>query len=375
MIVVTHLLGSGHLARAVELARAFGAEGHEAHVVSGGRSAPHIPTGDISLHPLPPVYVKDADFSVLYSAAGIPVTAEDLATRKSELLAIYNGIQPDILITELFPFGRRNLKSEFETLLAHAHHQAQRPAIFASVRDILAPPSKASKAEYAAETVANFYDGILVHSDPSLIRLDLSWPLETAMRKLVHYTGFIAPRDPIPVMGKSGEIIVSAGGGDVGMPVFELARKAAQMAPEFRWRLLVGGTAAEQHISQLRSQAPAQVHIEAARPDFRSLLAAARATVSLCGYNTAMDILQTGVPAVFLPYDEGGEVEQTLRAQALGKMSGIEVLKRATAQPEDLLSALERARKAAPRQLSTIGFSGARETVRICISERVSDVS
>ena len=43
----------------------------------------------------------------------------------------------------------------------------------------------------------------------------------------------------------------------------------------------------------------------------------AAASVSLCGYNTALDVLQSGVPAVLVPFDNGGEVEQSLRAEAL----------------------------------------------------------
>jgi len=41
----------------------------------------------------------------------------------------------------------------------------------------------------------------------------------------------------------------------------------------------------------------------------------AAASVSLCGYNTALDILQAGTPAVFVPFDDGSEVEQGLRAR------------------------------------------------------------
>ncbi|HBR43215.1 MAG TPA: glycosyltransferase, partial [Sulfitobacter sp.] len=39
-IVVTHLLGTGHLARALTLGRAYGAAGHDVQVVSGGMPAP-----------------------------------------------------------------------------------------------------------------------------------------------------------------------------------------------------------------------------------------------------------------------------------------------------------------------------------------------
>jgi len=60
--------------------------------------------------------------------------------------------------------------------------------------------------------------------------------------------------------------------------------------------------------------------VEPPTPDFRMLLTGAAASVSMCGYNTALDVLQAGVPAVLIPFDDGGEVEQGLRADALAAL-------------------------------------------------------
>jgi predicted glycosyltransferase len=85
----------------------------------------------------------------------------------------------------------------------------------------------------------------------------------------------------------------------------------------------------------------------------------------MCGYNTALDVLQTGVPAVFVPFDAGGEVEQSLRAKALETQDGIAVLTSYTATPETLLSAVRHVTNAAKRTPATTGFDGAAETMRI----------
>ncbi len=124
-----------------------------------------------------------------------------------------------------------------------------------------------------------------------------------------------------------GEIVVSAGGGDVGAKLFKTAIAAAVQDPKRTWRILVGGANAQTKIKKLIPTAPANVQIEAARPDFRQMLNHANVSVSMCGYNTALDILQTGVSAVFVPFDAGGEVEQSLRAKALSEQSNIAVLK------------------------------------------------
>ena len=369
MIVVTHLLGSGHLARAVLLARAFLNEEHDVLLVSGGRAAPHIDMTGIASVQLPSLHVEGADFSQMFQGDEAKADIGYLNARTDKLLEKLTEFQPDILITELFPFGRRSLKLEFEALLKQARSASRPPRIYASVRDILAPPSKASKAAYALDCITRYYDGVLVHSDPNIIELGASWPVEPELSSRLIYTGFIAPPAPKGASTTDRSILVSAGGGDVGAPVFDLVMEAAKLAPELNWHLLVGGRDPEIMVSDLKARAPETVLVEPARVDFRDLLARAPASVSMCGYNTALDILQTGVPAVVLPYDAGGEVEQGLRAAALGVLPGIVNLPLTSSNPEDLLDALGRAMKANPRDVGAISFEGALQTVRVCMAE------
>jgi predicted glycosyltransferase len=52
-------------------------------------------------------------------------------------------------------------------------------------------------------------------------------------------------------------------------------------------------------------------------PDLRSEIAGAAASISQCGYNTAMDLVRARVPALVVPFGEGGENEQRVRAERL----------------------------------------------------------
>jgi predicted glycosyltransferase len=229
-----------------------------------------------------------------------------------------------------------------------------RPCILASVRDILAPPSKPERAAEAEATIAAFYDGVLVHSDPEQTPLSASWPVSPALESRLHYTGYIAPPPPEPKPGLpgTGEIVVSAGGGDVGAALYETAIAAAAQRPDRRWRLLIGGGRAVAEIARLQSLAAAvlgagalgadaRVIIEPARPEFRDMLCNAAASVSLCGYNTALDLLAAGTPGVFVPFDAGAEVEQGIRAHQLAKRPHFAVVPNASLQPETLLAALD----------------------------------
>lgn len=367
LIVVTHLLGTGHLARALNLARAYGAAGHDATVVSGGMQAPQLNSDGVTVLQLPPLRSDGVDFARLLDQDGALAGPEVYDARRAMLMDHLQDLQPDVLITELFPFGRRTLKAEFTALLEAAHDLPQRPLICASVRDILAPPSKPAKAALADDLIARFYDAVLVHSDAGITPLSLSWPVSDAVQAKLRYTGFVAPppAGPHPHGLGDGEIIVSAGGGDVGAHVFDTCRAAAARDPDRRWRLLLGGQNAAARCDALMQTAPANVVIEPARPDFRQMLYHAAASVSLCGYNTALDVLQSGVRAVFVPFDAGNEVEQGLRADALAQMPGVGVLRNADLTPDSLLATLKTVLASPDRAARSAGLDGAAMTVTL----------
>ncbi|MFY2822738.1 glycosyltransferase family protein [Ruegeria sp. MALMAid1280] len=373
MIVVTHLLGTGHLSRALTLGRAFLRAGHQTFVVSGGMPAPQLDSSGMTLLGLPPLRSDGTDFTRLLTQSGDVADTTYLAARESALVEAVRSFAPDILITELFPFGRRSLASEFTAALEAAHALPRRPVVLGSIRDILAPPSKPSKAERAEEIVYEHYDGILVHSDPGVVSLEVSWPVTDRLRERLFYTGFVAPEAPAPhpdTLGKD-EILVSAGGGSVGQPIFRAAIEAARKMPNRRWRLLVGGQDAAARVDQLQQLVgDARVTIEPVRPDFRQMLPLAAASVSMCGYNTALDILQSGTPAVFVPFDDGKEVEQSLRGQSLSELPAIEVLPRKKLDGAALAQAVAAVISKGPRPVSTDGIDGAARSVEIACSLR-----
>ncbi|MEP4036542.1 glycosyltransferase [Pseudophaeobacter sp.] len=366
MIVVTHLLGTGHLSRALTLGRAFQTAGDRVQIVSGGFPAPQLDTDDIELVQLPPLRSDGVNFTQLLNARDDLADAAYHQQRQAMLCQALHQQRPDVLITELYPFGRRALRHEFLALLHAAKALPQPPKILASIRDILAPPSKPEKAAKADQVIADFYDGVLVHSDPQATRLELSWPVSDVLADKLHYTGFVAPcsAGPHPNAEGQGEILVSAGGGSVGDEIYHCALAAAQQMPAPPWRLLVGGSDAEARIARL-SQIPSPARIEPARPDFRQMLSHVAASVSMCGYNTALDLLQAEVPAVLIPFDAGKEVEQSLRAKSLTPLPGFEAIRTADLTPDRLIEAVTKVVAAPRRTAARFQFDGARRAVEI----------
>ncbi|MBU3036524.1 glycosyltransferase family protein [Tritonibacter mobilis] len=366
LIAVTHLLGTGHLSRALTLGRAFASENHQVTVVSGGFPAPQLSAQGLQFEQLPPLRSDGVEFSRLLGTDGTVADKAYHARRRQQMLALVQDQQPDVLITELYPFGRRSLRGEFRALLEAAHALPRRPLVLSSIRDILAPPSKPKKAEDADAMIATYYDGVLVHSDPKATTLDVSWPVSGMLASRLQYTGYVAPPAAAPHpegLGK-GEILVSAGGGSVGDALYACAIDAAKLMPDYRWRILVGGADARARIADLEDAGSPAI-LEPARPEFRAMLPHAAASVSMCGYNTALDLLQSGTPAVLVPFDAGKEVEQSLRAQSLSPLAGIEVEGAATLTPDHLCAALSRAMHDTQRGLDGFEFDGAHRSVEI----------
>jgi predicted glycosyltransferase len=364
LIAVTHLLGAGHFTRAAALARAFARAGHVATLVSGGMPVPLVSLDGVRLVPLPPVRTRGTDFRTLLDADGQPVTPEALAERRETLLAAFREARPDVLITELFPFGRRVLADEFLALLDAARAATPRPLVAASIRDVLVAPKRQDRIAEAHARFARFYDLVLVHGDPHLVPLEASWPVDDAIRPALRYTGYVDEGAEVAPAPERGGVIVSGGSSAAAMPLYRTALEAAALVPEEPWRVLVGNGVPETDFESLRVAAPGHATVERARRDFRALLTRASASVSQCGYNTAVDLLRAGVPAVLVPFEAGQETEQRLRAECLRARGLAQVVPEAELSAPRLAAAL-RAALGQVRHAVRIDLDGAGRTVAL----------
>ena len=227
LIAVTHLLGAGHLTRAAALARAFAKAGHETTLASGGSPAKLADMDRVGFVQLPPVRILGTDFKTLLDEAGSPIDGKGLVERRSLLVQTLKEVRPDIVITELFPFGRRVLAGEFTALIDEARRLDPRPLILCSVRDILVAPSKPERMEEAHGRVLRDYDAVLVHGDPQLIPLEDSWPPDERVRPLIRYTGYVDENEGSASEGARNGIVVSGGSSAASLPLYRTALGAA----------------------------------------------------------------------------------------------------------------------------------------------------
>jgi len=367
LIHVQHLLGTGHFRRAAAIGSALAQAGHEVEIVSGGPPLPHPGVGAARLFQLPALRTADSGFATLIDEQGKPIDAAWKNRRRDLLLGRFAALRPDVLITELFPFGRRQLEFELLPLLEAARARSPRPLILCSLRDVLVVPRDANKVTRALER-AQTYDRILVHGDPALIDLPSSYPASRTLGERVVYTGYImAPPSPDPP-GEDGreEIVVSSGGGAVGARLLETALAAQALCePGRRWRFLLGADLPEEARQRLLARRGPRTIVENSRADFAGLLRRCHVSLSQAGYNTVMDILQANTRAVLVPFAGGGETEQAQRAAALAARGWATVLDEARLDAAGLAAALTKAGQRPRPDIATLRRDGATETVRL----------
>ena len=329
MIVVTHLLGVGHLARMAAVGRALVAEGWQATIVSGGRPVPTARLGGCELVQLPSVHCVGTDFSTLLASDGMVADVAYLARRREALLAAFEAIRPDALIVELYPFGRRAMAGEFDALLERAKASDPRPTILCSIRDVLNPPSRPERADQALERLARSFDGVLFHGDASVVPLSASWPTPPTLERRLIETGYVHDGEAaVAASGSDGqdEIVVSGGGSAASLPLCRAAIEAARLVTTHRWRLLVGHGVPTTDFDELTASAPPHMVVERARPDFPALLARSALSISQAGYNTVLDLAAAHARAILVPFAAGNELEQTIRAGELARRDLARVL-------------------------------------------------
>lgn len=370
MFYVQHLLGIGHQRRGATLARAMTAAGMDVGFVSGGHEIPNLDLGGARLMQLPATRAVDLFFKKLVDENERPIDDAWRDRRRDILLGYWRDFQPDVLVFELFPFGRRQMRFELLPLLDAAHALPNRPVVVCSVRDILVAPPKPERELEMLERIDRYFDHVLVHGDPNLIPFGRTFPHADEIAGKLHYTGYVV--DASGQRGGPGdpgwkEVIVSAGGGAVGS---RLLRAAMQARADTRlkdrvWRVLVGVKVEAEEFEALRRDAPDGVIVERARGDFTSLLMNCTLSISQAGYNTVMEAMRAGCRAVVVPYAGGLETEQTLRAELLADRGVLQTVPESDITPQNIAAAVERAMDGPPASAADIRCDGAAETARL----------
>ena len=379
---VQHLLGIGHLKRAVTLARAMTAAGLEVTLASGGLPVPDLAPdgqwGAVHFVQLPPASAADLSFKSLVDAGGRQVDAEWRRMRADALLAAWRAAEPDVLVLELFPFGRWQMRFELLPLLEAATGAARRPSanatrrsvIACSVRDVLGSPKSPQRQEEILVLLERYFDCVLVHGDPAVLAFGRTFAGAGRIASRIEYTGYVVDdAQPADASAGCGEVIVSAGGGAVGAGLLEAAIRAKPLTVlrDRTWRVLAGNNLPEGEFRALARLAAQGVGIELerSRRDFTTLLANCALSDSQAGYNTLMEIIRAGARAVVVPFAGGHETEQSLRARCFAERGLLQLVEESALAPATLAAAIDRAARNPRPPHEAINLDGAQRSAAL----------
>lgn len=346
-----HVLGIGHLFRTLEICKAL--QSHEVTLITGGPHVDVVFPEHIREFRLPEMQM-DSEFKALFSAETTKGLYQIKEDRQKRLFEFFVKEQPDLFIMELYPFGRKAFRHELDPVLQAIREKSIAVrGVFSSVRDILVEKEDQERHELRAlNTLNNYFDGVLVHSDPDWVRLNETFYHMDQIRVPVVYTGYIAPkpihearkklRHKLGIQNNDKLLVASAGGGTIGAPLLESVIQAffqINLRQSVYLYVFTGPYLNPGEFDRLKTMASRNVQVAQFSPDFLSYLAAADLSISMGGYNTVMNILATGVPALVWPFPQNQE--QRMRAKQLEQKGLLRILDNVGMEPNPLASIME----------------------------------
>lgn len=372
-----HVLGIGHVHRSIAICQALALR-HQVCLILGGPPVSDIPDS-FSVVQLPGMQM-DAQFKNLQPIDKDLSLSEVRERRLASLRHFFSDWHPDVFIVELYPFGRKAFRFELDPLLAEIGKGLYNPACrtYVSLRDILVerPDDREKFEARAVDTLNRYFDGLLIHSDPELITLDETFARWKDIAIPTAYTGFVAKhlqpgyrpglRHQRNLGPKDKLIVVSVGGGNVGGQLLNLSLAAFNQlqADEYVYHLVAfaGPYLDEAAFNALTTMLPEKATLMRFSNRFQDWLQAADLSISMAGYNTCMDIVQSGTPAIVLPFSQNRE--QRFRAERLSSKCTIRVLSEDELTPGKLHE-LMRLMTRLPRHTADVNIDGAANTATI----------
>ena len=282
-----------------------------------------------------------------WRAARLPLAFQTIQAMRQEIICSATmRFRPDIFLVDHMPHGTMGelLPTLRALKAANAHTK-----IVLGLRDILDAPSVVEehwRTEGAYDAVEEYYDLVLIYGMRELFDMAEHYHFSPAMRTRSRYCGSVCPapadrrRQPVRA-GLNGHrdaqlIVVMAGGGADAYPMMRATLDALSLLQQQHiYCLVITGPFMPsnlQHDLQARA-ATLPAHVLTAVEDTYSYLEEADLVIAMAGYNTTVEILQSGKRAILVPR-RGPSAEQRMRANLFAAKGWVAMLDPDQLHPE-----------------------------------------
>ncbi|HVC62936.1 MAG TPA: glycosyltransferase [Acetobacteraceae bacterium] len=295
--------------------------------------------------------------------------------REATILRTVMRERPDVLLVDHAPAGMRG---ELLSTLALIRRDMPGTKTVLGLRDILDDPRDVRriwKQEEIYPLLENAYDHIVVYGCREMFDVAAAYGLSGVVTAKLSFAGYIArpptANGPDPEAawraaapgGTGKRVLVTAGGGGDGHFLFSAYLAALDRLPAGSTNsVIVTGP-----LMQVDQQ-DALIAAAAARRDtvvipattnLVPLLRGADLTVSMGGYNTTVEILAAGKPAIIVPR-AAPRVEQLMRAAMLARMGLVRMAEAGPDLPARLAGLVGETRALPPALPSMLDLGGVR---------------
>jgi predicted glycosyltransferase len=319
--------GLGHLRRNLAIA--------EHLLAREGRFAVRLLTGspvagewtfprDLEVTALPPV-VKTGVETYAARDSELPFTLVK-AYREALIVKAVVSEPPDILLVDHSPAG---MNGELMASLAYIKRELPAAKVVIGLRDIIDSPEAVReiwRRQFVADLLKELYDLILVYGSQELFDVEAAYRMPPKVAAKVRYCGYVA-RPYVPAAthepGDKPTVLVTAGGGEDGFLLMDSYLRCLRHLPPgiVRSLIVTGPLMADADRRTLAETAAGGTDIEfmTVTHDLPSLLQQIDVVVAMGGYNSTIEIVASGRPAILVPRT-APRVEQAMRAELFERL-------------------------------------------------------
>lgn len=385
-----HFLGVGHHFRNLQIVRAL-AKSHEVYFVDGGREVHRIDMPSVTTIRLPALF-KDLESQRIVCEDPKFSLRKAQEKRRQILLKKIVQIRPDIFLIELFPFARSILYKELIPAIQKARTINPKAKVICSLREIIkkAPEKELSTKrpphsetsfftskmvwylspfwgkdekekrlarlyyERVVPTLNDYFDYVFVHGDPRLFQLESFFPWTENIEIPIEYTGYVSEKlksrdsDTQKTIDEQGPyVLVSVGGGILGWDLIPTAVQAWKILCEhgyvqnMKMVIFAGVFMKDAEYDAIKEMCTEDFfYLSRFTNNFLQWMQSAELSISQAGYNTCMNVLETGVRAILVPIPPYVDIDQNIRAQKLADLGIVDTIPPESFNIESLITSM-----------------------------------